>query len=109
MQAEQKNSKAHIINDDARTFVGLSTGCIDLVITSSSYVNNYDYADATRLEMTFWGEINFGAICMMLCVNIFYNAPRMNPLRMPLKFNATYRRASLSTGAVYDKCIYTSG
>jgi DNA modification methylase len=31
---------------------------IDLVITSPPYPNNYDYADATRLEMTFWGEIN---------------------------------------------------
>jgi DNA modification methylase len=30
---------------------------IDLVISSPPYPNNYDYADATRLEMTFWGEI----------------------------------------------------
>ena len=30
----------------------------DLVLTSPPYPNNYDYADATRLEMTFWGEIN---------------------------------------------------
>ncbi|MDP2806780.1 MAG: DNA modification methylase, partial [bacterium] len=30
----------------------------DLVITSPPYANNYDYADATRLEMTFWGDIN---------------------------------------------------
>ncbi len=29
----------------------------DLVITSPPYPNNYDYADATRLEMTFWREI----------------------------------------------------
>lgn len=29
----------------------------DLVITSPPYPNNYDYADATRLEMTFWEEI----------------------------------------------------
>lgn len=29
----------------------------DLVITSPPYPNNYDYADATRLEMTFWGEV----------------------------------------------------
>lgn len=29
----------------------------DLVITSPPYPNNYDYADATRLELTFWGEI----------------------------------------------------
>ncbi len=30
---------------------------IDLVITSPPYPNNYDYADATRFEMTFWGEV----------------------------------------------------
>lgn len=30
----------------------------DLVITSPPYPNNYDYADATRLEMTFWEEIS---------------------------------------------------
>ncbi|MCI5120567.1 MAG: hypothetical protein D3908_05120 [Candidatus Electrothrix sp. AUS4] len=29
----------------------------DLILTSPPYPNNYDYADATRLEMTFWGEI----------------------------------------------------
>ena len=29
----------------------------DTVITSPPYPNNYDYADATRLEMTFWKDI----------------------------------------------------
>ena len=29
----------------------------DLIITSPPYANNYDYADATRLEMTFFGDI----------------------------------------------------
>jgi hypothetical protein len=32
-------------------------GWATLVITSPPYANNYDYADATRLEMTFMGEI----------------------------------------------------
>jgi DNA methylase len=31
---------------------------VDLVLTSPPYANNYDYADATRLEMMFWGEIS---------------------------------------------------
>lgn len=30
---------------------------VDLIITSPPYPNNYDYADATRLELTFWGEV----------------------------------------------------
>lgn len=29
----------------------------DLLVTSPPYPNNYDYADATRIEMTFWKEI----------------------------------------------------
>ncbi len=31
---------------------------VDLVITSPPYANNYDYGDATRLEMSFWGEVS---------------------------------------------------
>ncbi|MCB9593954.1 MAG: DNA modification methylase [Sandaracinaceae bacterium] len=34
-----------------------SLGRFDLVLTSPPYPNNYDYADATRLEMTFWREV----------------------------------------------------
>ena len=30
---------------------------VDAVITSPPYANNYDYADALRFEMTFWGEV----------------------------------------------------
>jgi hypothetical protein len=44
---------------DARDLEGRADlrGKVRLVITSPPYPNNYDYADATRLEMTFWGEI----------------------------------------------------
>ncbi len=43
---------------DARTCVGVTDRWADLVLTSPPYANNYDYADATRLEMTFLGEIS---------------------------------------------------
>ena len=43
---------------DAREQGLLKKASVDLVLTSPPYPNNYDYADATRLEMTFWGEIN---------------------------------------------------
>ena len=43
--------------DDARKCVTVPDGWATLVITSPPYANNYDYADATRLEMTFMGEI----------------------------------------------------
>ncbi len=51
-------SQANLIQDDARLLKNIPDRSIDLVITSPPYANNYDYADATRLEMTFWGEIN---------------------------------------------------
>ncbi len=47
-----------ILNEDARNIKSIPNGWGDLVITSPPYANNYDYADATRLEMTFWGDIN---------------------------------------------------
>lgn len=47
-----------ILNEDARNIQSIPNGWGDLVITSPPYANNYDYADATRLEMTFWGDIN---------------------------------------------------
>ncbi|MBU6266201.1 MAG: hypothetical protein KGN34_01590 [Sphingomonadales bacterium] len=33
-------------------------GQVSMVVTSPPYPNNYDYADATRLEMTFWRELS---------------------------------------------------
>ena len=52
------SSQGTIILTDARAPVTDSQIQVDAVITSPPYPNNYDYADATRLEMTFWGEIN---------------------------------------------------
>lgn len=49
---------ARIFMEDARDMPSVSNDWTDLVITSPPYANNYDYADATRLEMTFWGDIN---------------------------------------------------
>lgn len=47
-----------ILNEDARDIQSIPDNWGNLVITSPPYANNYDYADATRLEMTFWGDIN---------------------------------------------------
>lgn len=58
-QARFKNVVDSIIlNEDARNIESIPDGWGDLVITSPPYANNYDYADATRLEMTFWGDIS---------------------------------------------------
>lgn len=58
MQRESTASKATLLTTDSRILQGINEKSIDLVITSPPYANNYDYADATRLEMSFWGEIN---------------------------------------------------
>ena len=58
MQCIRTASQATLLKEDARILEGISDKSIDLVITSPPYANNYDYADATRLEMTFWGEVN---------------------------------------------------
>lgn len=50
--------RANFAESDARTCDGVPDGCANLVITSPPYPNNYDYADATRLEMSFLREIH---------------------------------------------------
>jgi len=59
LYAKQNNwtSTSNIIMTDARNPELEVREQFDLVITSPPYPNNYDYADATRLEMTFWGEV----------------------------------------------------
>lgn len=49
---------ANVLNDDARKCAQVPSGWATLVLTSPPYANNYDYADATRLEMSFLGEIS---------------------------------------------------
>lgn len=50
--------KSEINLDDSRVLRTVSDNSVDLVITSPPYVNNYDYADATRMELTYWYELN---------------------------------------------------
>lgn len=58
MQKFASESKAELYQEDARDCPSVPDAWADLVITSPPYANNYDYADATRLEMSFLGEIN---------------------------------------------------
>jgi hypothetical protein len=48
---------ANLIQGDAREMPGVPDKWATLVITSPPYPNNFDYADATRLEMTFFGDV----------------------------------------------------
>jgi hypothetical protein len=55
---EVTGPRAQLLLGDARTCGGIPRNSVNLVITSPPYPNNYDYADATRLEMSFMREIN---------------------------------------------------
>lgn len=58
MQKKGPTSLTTLYNADSRKYDNISENAIDLVVTSPPYANNYDYADATRLEMTFWSEVS---------------------------------------------------
>lgn len=54
---------AYLFKGDSRKLENIEDNSIDLVITSPPYANNYDYADATRIELSFWYEIdNWGEL-----------------------------------------------
>jgi hypothetical protein len=57
MKARAERSCAEVVTGDARTFALSVQDQVDAVITSPPYANNYDYADAIRFEMTFWGDV----------------------------------------------------
>lgn len=68
MRAVQANSSGPapvLLRGDARLCDGVADNSVDGVITSPPYPNNYDYADATRLEMSFmreiadWGDLQY--------------------------------------------------
>jgi len=56
--AQDNSQLAVLYQDDARECSLVKDNWADLVVTSPPYANNYDYADATRLELSFWGEVN---------------------------------------------------
>ena len=56
-QSQAAGPRAVVAQEDARCCSSLEDGWADLIVTSPPYVNNYDYADATRLEMSFFGEV----------------------------------------------------
>jgi len=52
-----KSSQHYLINGDSRnTKNHIADESVDHVFTSPPYLNNFDYADRTRLELYFWGQ-----------------------------------------------------
>lgn len=56
-QALPITGSAKLYREDARDLNEVADGWANLVITSPPYPNNFDYADATRLEQSFLGEV----------------------------------------------------
>ncbi len=58
---------ARMTNGDSRKALSWSQALprkVDGCISSPPYLNNFDYADATRLELYFWGDVtNWAAMC----------------------------------------------
>ncbi len=50
--------RGEVLQGDARTCALVPDSWATLVISSPPYPNNYDYADAARLEMTFLGDVD---------------------------------------------------
>ncbi|NKQ35311.1 MAG: site-specific DNA-methyltransferase [Chloroflexi bacterium] len=56
-QGRFEGSTHWLHNDDSRNTVNfIPDGVVDHVFTSPPYLNNFDYADRTRLELYYWGE-----------------------------------------------------
>jgi DNA modification methylase len=52
---DRRRVETELLLMDSRQKYPLNDASIDLAVTSPPYLNNYDYADRTRLEMYFWG------------------------------------------------------
>lgn len=52
------SAAARVLDGDARTCDEVPDGWADAVVTSPPYANNFDYADAARLEMCFLGGVD---------------------------------------------------
>jgi len=60
MRARQRCNEgplARLVETDARSPDAVPEGWATLIITSPPYANNFDYADSTRLEMSFFLEV----------------------------------------------------
>jgi hypothetical protein len=57
LQRDSFSTPAELLEIDARLGPLAPKGWADLVVTSPPYANNYDYADAARLEMTVLGQV----------------------------------------------------
>jgi DNA modification methylase len=71
-----RNASHCLFNADSRhTQELIPPSSIDHVFTSPPYLNNFDYADRTRLELYFWGEAkNWGEISATIRTKLITSA-----------------------------------
>lgn len=70
----QREAKAEAVLGDSRK-TSFPESSVDLIFTSPPYLNNYDYADRTRLEMYFLGQVkNWGEITHKVRDNLIISA-----------------------------------
>ena len=75
---------ARPILGDSRAMTQVDSNSVDLVVTSPPYPNNFDYADATRLELTFlgivesWGGLH-DAVRKFLTISSSQHASKVKP------------------------------
>lgn len=74
--SEHEESFHTLIHGDSRSTVGqIPDESVDHIFTSPPYLNNFDYADRTRLEMYFMGDAkNWGDICASVRTKLITSA-----------------------------------
>ena len=80
---EIRGPRANFVQSDARDCDGVPARFANLVITSPPYPNNFDYADATRLEMTSWARSMDGATCRRVFDDTWSDPARNTSLSVP--------------------------
>lgn len=76
LTSEHITTEHTLIHGDCRnTNEMIPDECIDHIFTSPPYLNNFDYADRTRLEMYFMGDAkNWGDICSSVRTKLITSA-----------------------------------
>jgi len=88
---ENKNTPARIICGDARKLSSHVQNQIDFAFTSPPYLNNFDYADRTRLELYFLSPFKLGDEL----INIFTWNDVTRQIRQKLLVNVSHQAVEI--------------
>ena len=102
-----RQAPARIIEKSSEEMIELSDGCVGIVVTSPPYLNNFDFAEMTRMLLYFWGIPNsWGEITEKVRAKLVVNTttalagrkPRQDAYRVepPRRLETPLRRWFLS-------------